>query len=249
MNIVKMLLKVLLILFFVVIPLSAQQKVEVYEFPIKPGTPEWKTLKSHEEMLKVLQIPEDILKNIPTEQLVQTCLNYPLYSDMMAFNNLQDGVESIINGFNGLQELMKREKGGSELLKIYLTKDPGAIKKEWNSIKKVEYAAKLVYLQMLLSQDLLLSKLNKSELTSLLIEAIKKFNLQAEYPEIYGSLNFNTIASMTGRILLREKDNIITEEKLKNGKLQILIEKAPASFSDPKLLTDIISFAVNYLNK
>lgn len=31
---------------------------DAYEFPVKPGTPEWATLQSHAEMLRVCQIPE-----------------------------------------------------------------------------------------------------------------------------------------------------------------------------------------------
>jgi hypothetical protein len=38
---------------------SAQQISSVYNFPIKPGTEEWKALKTHKEMLEVCQIPEN----------------------------------------------------------------------------------------------------------------------------------------------------------------------------------------------
>jgi len=41
----------------------------VYNFHIKPVMPEWKKLKTHNEMLEVLQIPTDIMKSMTTKLL------------------------------------------------------------------------------------------------------------------------------------------------------------------------------------
>lgn len=44
---------ILLFLIIVIIPLSSQQKDTPYDYPVKPGTDQWKALTSHEEMIKV----------------------------------------------------------------------------------------------------------------------------------------------------------------------------------------------------
>lgn len=44
---------ILLFLIIVIIPLSSQQKDTAYDYPVKPGTDQWKALTSHEEMIKV----------------------------------------------------------------------------------------------------------------------------------------------------------------------------------------------------
>lgn len=46
--------------------LNAQDK---YEYPLNSGMPEWKSLPI-EEKNKMLQIPEDKLKSMPTEVLI-----------------------------------------------------------------------------------------------------------------------------------------------------------------------------------
>ena len=122
MELFKKLIKIFLLIIILVVPVLAQQNSRKYEFPVKPGSAKWKTLKSHAKKLEVLQVPEDILSNISTEHLLQTCMNYPLYTNMIAFNNFQKGIEQIIIEFNGLQELLRRENGGTELLKEYLKK-------------------------------------------------------------------------------------------------------------------------------
>jgi len=104
-----------------VMAIIAQQQNGSYNWPLKPGMPEWKELKTHKEMLEVLQIPNEILIKMDTKDLAHTCLNYPLFSDIWAFNNLQYGMDRAISGFNGLQELIERDDAGIELLAIYKT--------------------------------------------------------------------------------------------------------------------------------
>ena len=47
---------------------------QAWDYPVKPGTEEWKSLKSHCEKISVCQIPNEILKNCSTEDLLEICL-------------------------------------------------------------------------------------------------------------------------------------------------------------------------------
>ena len=77
----------------------SEKIADLYDFPIKPGTEEWKAMVSHDEMLKACQVPELVLQKMSTEGLVETVLNYPLYGDMKAHNSLQ---QDLIMCFRGL---------------------------------------------------------------------------------------------------------------------------------------------------
>jgi hypothetical protein len=94
----------------------AQQIRNEYDFPVKPGMAEWKNFKTHSEQVASLQIPENILRKMETCALVKTCLKYPLFIKITAYNNWQEGIEIIINEFNGLRELLKRNDAGTILL-------------------------------------------------------------------------------------------------------------------------------------
>ena len=87
------------------VSIMAQGNSSAYDYPVKPGTPEWKALTSHSQMQEVCQIPADVLENMPTKALVQTCLDYPLYGDMLAYDNTQEGFDQVTAGFNGLRLL------------------------------------------------------------------------------------------------------------------------------------------------
>lgn len=82
----------------------AQQINEPYDYPIKPGTEEWKNLKTGKEMTEACPIPPEILLKLSTEALGITCLKYPLYLDIFFSANLQTGIEFAIKRFNGLTE-------------------------------------------------------------------------------------------------------------------------------------------------
>ena len=57
---------------------------EAYQYPIVPGTAEWASFKTRMEKVAACQIPESILKNMTTEALVETVMNYPLLVDIFA---------------------------------------------------------------------------------------------------------------------------------------------------------------------
>ena len=44
-------------------------------------------------MVQVCQVPEEILQQLTTPALLETCLSYPLLLDMFAFDDLKKGFE------------------------------------------------------------------------------------------------------------------------------------------------------------
>ena len=97
---------------------------EIYEYPITPKkTPEqWKQLGNHYKKLKACQIPEDILSEMTTRQLLLTCIDYPLAKDEDELNRSDltfDYFGTIVNKHNGFVELFKRADFSEELAALY----------------------------------------------------------------------------------------------------------------------------------
>ncbi|MBX3253263.1 MAG: hypothetical protein KF862_03895 [Chitinophagaceae bacterium] len=122
-----------MILLLIVLPFSAltilaQTNNTPYDFPIKPGTEQWK-FSSPEEMYSKCQIPKEIISNLTTEALAKTCLNYPLFGLMNAFNTPQAGFYAVKKNFDGIDALFERKDVGKVLIRIYGTMSPANIDK------------------------------------------------------------------------------------------------------------------------
>ncbi len=90
-----------------------------YSFPIIPGSSEWESFTTKQEMLDVCQIPEEKLANMTTEALLETVMNYPLIRDYIAFNSYKDACNVMSKDFNGFNELFSREDVTSVILSKY----------------------------------------------------------------------------------------------------------------------------------
>jgi hypothetical protein len=198
-------------------------------------------------MQKVCQIPEAILKNMSTDDLIETCLSYPLYGDIFAFDEFQVGFESVTSGFNGLQELLRRKDAGVKLIEKYRQMDPCAIDESWSLDDKGEYAAKYYSIEILLAQNDIVINLSKEQEKLLILECIKKAQTKSKYPEIYGILSFGNIALVTGRIMLKDNFLPFTKEVLTDEKLRAFLKDAYAP--NANLVNKILDYAKQYLSE
>ncbi|MBQ6808969.1 MAG: hypothetical protein IJP07_07445 [Firmicutes bacterium] len=92
---------------------------EPYEYPIRPGMPEWAELDGLPQMGTACRIPVDILLNMSTEALVETVMDYPLLWNILAYDSPAAGVESVESYFNGLPALYGRADGLSAFRENY----------------------------------------------------------------------------------------------------------------------------------
>lgn len=80
---------------------------------------DWKYLESNDERWAALQLPEDQLSSMSTQELAEACMTYPLGTDCLAYNNYQIGIAQVITRFNGFTELKKREDAFDKVLDFY----------------------------------------------------------------------------------------------------------------------------------
>lgn len=76
--------------------------------------------ENEEELMAMCNVPEDVLKNMSTPNLVRTCFKHPYNGLWKSHDNAYEGILSVITRFNGYEELMKR-RSGTEAALYYFT--------------------------------------------------------------------------------------------------------------------------------
>lgn len=173
---------------------------DLYDFPIKPGTPAWAKLQSHNEMVEVCQLPQDTLKNISTAGLIQTVLNYPLLSDMFAFDETQSGFDSVASQFNGLPELMQRENAATLIAQFYSTLSPERAVGQ-DLVEQGEYSFHIAHTEILLAQYPILAQISVAELEELAGVTWQFLETKSSMPDIYGAISIESSILLLARIM------------------------------------------------
>ena len=96
---------------------------KTFNYPIKEGDEQWMKLANTRNRIAALQIPSSQLKEIPTEKLLDVCLDYPYLVSVVFCNDYQRSVELLVSQFNGFQELLNRK----DIVTVLLNKERNMI--------------------------------------------------------------------------------------------------------------------------
>jgi hypothetical protein len=165
------------------ISIMGQQANDEYKFPIKPGMSEWKSLKTHKEMLKVISLPDNIKQTISTSALVKTCLNYPLFIDIYAYDDIKSGFMQLRKDFNGFNELLNRKDAFTELLKLYDKQDPDLINGKNSLLEKGDFTTDICNMEILFTQPEILKNLSTDQKHAFLKIIYDKHNKMLKHSE------------------------------------------------------------------
>ena len=94
---------------------SAYTITEAYVYPVQPGTEAWASFESHQEMIDACEVPEETLRQMTTQALLESVLNYPLLGDVLAYDDSEAGFEAMVDSFRGLEEFLSREDAAEVL--------------------------------------------------------------------------------------------------------------------------------------
>lgn len=188
-----------------------------------------KAMKTNPEIVSAMQIPVDILKSMPTSELVKTCLDYPLYPDIVFYDSLQKGMDALIAQFNGLRELMNRQDAGVELLKVYCTTYPQDFDASLPSDRIGAFTMKISFLELLLGQEPVLENLHIKQRAALLEESVRKLETKLNYPDIYGRISIDATVMAGFRLMADEKIGELSRELGPGGRLQELYQQVVGS--------------------
>jgi hypothetical protein len=182
----------LVVILFFILPASIFSQNTLWDFPIKPGSLEWGQLHNQELKVQACQIPEGILKNLSSENLVNVYFKYPLLINILLFPTLQKGMEDLKANFNGYGEMCLRSDIPDLLLKRYLLSFAGNIDNSWTTLKKGDFAFKFISLELLLSQPEFLSKLNYNDRKNLLIKAVMNLDEKRRNVQVHDRLGLKS---------------------------------------------------------
>ena len=176
----------LLIVCMISCVLNAQESEEpvLWDYPVKPGMPEWASFATGEQMREACQIPDKILEALSSKDLVKIILNYPLFFTFTIHENERAGVSFAIKTFNGLSELSKRKDGVFELINAY--KEYPVLTQQPERSSKYYFAPfKLLWIELLLADDAFIKQLNEHESAELGKIVVEKYARKVESIHVY----------------------------------------------------------------
>ena len=227
------------------IPLLMNAQNTVFDFPIKPNTKEWENLKTEQDRLKSLQIPEEILKSISTDNLIRTCINYPAFGYFTAFNNTLEGITQTINNFNGLQELFRRKDASSRLLFFYTQMDSVTLDIADKQLNKEYWTIRRCFFEYLLAYDNNINQMTELSRLQLLIEARKKFNHKVDNKKEFSTFSFEPTLLIMAKILDKSNYKAFREGKRKDTEIDQFLRTAV--IRTPSTLSAILDLSDSFI--
>ncbi|MCK9628928.1 MAG: hypothetical protein M0R37_10090 [Bacteroidales bacterium] len=193
--------------------ITSQTQLEdgVYTFSQFSDPNFWKNFHSTTEIQSACQIPEDLLKEMSTDNLVKSCMNYPLFFTYTAYTNELVGISEIINSFNGLKELMSREDGVKKLINLYqkFNIDP---KGNVMCITKAGLPSKLSflhlgYIELLLSSKEVSNQISNEDVSKLKTTALNLYQKKLENVQSFSMDDIKNSLLLSSRLKLIENSN------------------------------------------
>lgn len=238
-------MKSILFLVLLIPVLSFAQKQEfIWDFPVNPETEEWQTLKNYNDRLNAYNIPEDILEEMSTDELVKTCLAYPEFRLIMTRNSIQEGYSYIKSIFNGFVELEKRKDAGLQLINEYRKLKPVEVKNYNELVDQGKYTFKFTYLEILLAQSTILTNMSIDDKKELLGLCISNYEGKNKLPEYYSSFGLETSALVLGRLLDVDNYQAYISIAANDERLKKFIDSS--ILYDSSSLSKTIDLAKNY---
>jgi hypothetical protein len=223
----------------------------VYEYPVRPGTPQWESLSSSLERINACQIPIEVLNSISTEALVESCSNYPLLRELIfSISDLQASMDFFMQAFNGFTELSQRSGSGEILLRKYLLMNPCCYVYSDN---KGRFINSFSEFEMILSQEVYLNMLDKVELKQLLLKSTDCLNQKRNSSNDYSiAFGLNTSILITARTLKVLNFSPFLQELEQNLELQFFTEFCvlPSEGTKTQILFKLIEdYSRSYLSQ
>jgi len=189
-------------------------------------------------------IPAKILNHLTDEGLIESCLNYPPFFNLFYFDYNQDGFDRIHMESNVFDELFIRKNIANKLISKYESL-------EVDSFILSNYSQHgtftLIYLEIILAQNQIISQMSTQEKEELIREVINKYEYRTYVlkEELYSSV---VSAIILGRILkILKYDSFMKALDQDQGLCAFFIEKG--TFWDTISTSKIIFYSREYLKQ
>ena len=214
-----------------------------WDYPVKPGMEEWNNLKTEQERIDALQVPENILTNLSSDEFVKLCISFPSFGHYTAFNTPQEGFSIMVSRYKFFQYLLSKKDVGKYLIVAYKDADMSGFRTL--PFSNDFWTIKLDYLELVISQKNILESLTQEEKVELLLETQVK---------VYEKANSETFSSIPGlqssiRILAGILDIDEYPELNQSSKRQMITSFIQTGIlEDTSLIDYILDMSNNYIN-
>lgn len=174
-------------------PVISHENAYIEYFDYSSLNEEIKTIHPSERD-ELLALPDETLTGLSTYGLLVTCLDYPLFGNIVFYDSLTEGFENVSHAYNGLSELLSRDDIGAVIIDFYKQ-----VEYE-NVIKTDKYGTlRLKYLELMIASDEVIQTMTYDMRQELLRACIDKFTVAVdEYDDVISPF---TTALIAGRIL------------------------------------------------
>lgn len=211
-------------------------------YPVKPGTAEWRSFTTHQQMVEACQLSENVLKSLTTDELVRVCANYPLNMDAYAYSNVTIGMQAVTSRFNGYQELFKRPDNASALLGYLQEHNLNEVfDTKVQARSNVEIGEAILHynlMENLLSFDEVLWNMDANTLKETVALINQQLELKVANPQYVGRMSLNVSAVSLGKTLQKatnggdeQLQQIILNQGIQNNEELQLLKSKSASFT------------------
>lgn len=154
-----------------------------------------------QEAWKRSQIPDDVLKRLTTEALLQSCLKFPFLMEIYASNSVQKGFTFQHDNFNGLQEFFKRPDAAATMLKLYQRLRTADAATKASPAEGGRFSFELSFVEIFLAQREMLRQLSGVERKALAAECLTKYDEKQLVPKAYDGLSLVSTGFVMARLL------------------------------------------------
>ena len=210
--------------------------MDKYDFPDISHLNDWNSKDIIPRRFKALQIPDNILANISTAGLLETCLDFPYLLNLFYFNDYQQGFEKgLLENFNGFRILMERKDLVDALIIKY-----NDLRLEVENVKntRLEEMGRFSFsnfvLEMIIEQDVVIKKMNLEQENTIFLLALDRLEIKKNNPNIFGGVSTTPTALLFAKKVTN--DNQVRADM--KGTLSSFI----------KALTFVDQTTINYLN-
>jgi hypothetical protein len=207
---------------FISLAMMAQGKKVTWDYPVKPGMEEWSQFKSMDETYKSCQIPDEIIKKLDTESLVDICLDFPVKPIFPFFNIPQEGFMSYYYNFNGIRELFDRKDAGHYLLERYASMSLSDFNPLWPMYRQGQFISYYKFVEAILAQPQIIQSLDAKDQKILLKETIRKLDEKKSKRDLFSDSNLEINLWVMGKALYA--DDKLSSQVKDQRNIQMFLE-------------------------
>jgi hypothetical protein len=222
--------------------MNMPRPADSYSYPVYPGMEEWAQFKTVEEMTDACQVPEEVLRTMSTQAIIQAIWEYPFLLEILHRDQYQMDFESLFLQNNAYKELSGRTDAGKSLLERLVVADH----LNWDA----RYHPKA--LEILFAQTVFLSQLNDNEKKTAIQTTFEKDNVRQLSSE-WTDISFReTTWFLIGKTMANANYLPFMDEVNNNEKLKSFIEDKNNVYM-AEILGDILPLIIihakNYISE